>query len=54
LTEVIVLLQEGINGARAITKWDAGLQRYRTDVTKAPQGDQAPQGWPVPGKAPQR
>jgi hypothetical protein len=41
---------ECTDGSRAITRWDAGLQRYRTDITKAPQGDQAPRGWPKAGK----
>jgi hypothetical protein len=37
---------------RCTTREDAAFKRYRTDVTKVPQGDKAPRGWPVPGKAP--
>jgi hypothetical protein len=33
---------ECTDGGRAITRWDAGLQCYSTDITKAPQGDQPP------------
>jgi hypothetical protein len=43
---------ECTDGARAVTRWDAGLQRYYTDITKPPQGDKPPRGWPGPGKAP--
>jgi hypothetical protein len=42
------------DGARAISRWDAGLRRYRTDITKVPQDDTPPRGWPRPGKAPRR
>jgi hypothetical protein len=28
------------------------LPSWYTDILKAPKGDQAPQGWPTPGKAP--
>jgi hypothetical protein len=43
---------ECIDGARAITRYDASLNRYGTDVINPPQGDKTPQGWPKPGKAP--
>jgi hypothetical protein len=43
---------EYTDGSRAVTRWDAGLQRYDTDITKPPQGDKAPRGWLAPGKAP--
>lgn len=33
---------ECTDGARAITKWDNGLQRYTTDIVREPQGKQAP------------
>jgi hypothetical protein len=42
-------LTECTDGARAITRYDA-FKRYRTDVTKPPQGNKAPQGWPRPSR----
>ena len=39
------------DGSRAITRWDAGLRRYYTDVTKAPK-DGMPHDWPTPAKPP--
>ena len=43
---------ECTDGSRAITRYDAPFNRYRTDVITPPQGDKLPRGWPVPGKAP--
>jgi hypothetical protein len=39
---------ECTDGARAITKWNAGLQRCHTDINKVPNSDTPPKGWPKP------
>ncbi len=40
------------DGSRAVTKYDAQAQPWRTDIVRAPKGDKAPRGWSTPGKAP--
>jgi hypothetical protein len=45
-------LTECTDGSRAITKYDAPLNRYRTDVMTPPQSDKALRGWPMPAKPP--
>jgi hypothetical protein len=40
------------DGSRAVTKYDAQAQRWYTDIVRAPKGDKAPRGWPIPGKPP--